>query len=317
VPGLRIAFWIRLCLLACLAGWLGTAQAHLVCVVSGDKTPAFLEASDSLTQELVRSGIARQDIEVLSVAEYLDGGQRTADNRLIVSLGTDAFRQVTARSGKTMVLAGLIPRIAFERVLQEANKRPPFQAAALYLDQPFGRQLDLLRLALPAVRRIGVVWGPESVTQQPLLNTALQARGLELSEGQVSEGTPLITALRSALNDAEVLLAVADGNVFNPSTVSNILLTSYRAKTAVMAFSPAYVKAGALLAVYSSATQAGAQLASMASHYLQSNSVPGNQYPSDFSISGNEYVARSLGISLDVKTLTERLRKLEKPEKRP
>lgn len=308
----RLVFWIRLGLLAGLACLLGTAQAHLVCVVSGDKAAAFQEASDSLIQELGRSGIARQDIEVLSVAQFLEGNQHMADNKLIVSLGTDAFRQVSAHSGKTLVLAGLIPRIAFERVLQEANKKTSGTAAALYLDQPFGRQLDLLRLALPAVRHIGVVWGPESITQQPLLGAALQARGLDVSEGLVGDNTPLITALRSALNDAEVLLAVADGNVFNPSTVSNILLTSYRAKTAVMAFSPAYVKAGALLAVYSSAAQAGAQLGNMASHFLQSGTVPSNQYPLDFSISGNEYVARSLGISLDVKALAERLHKLEK-----
>ena len=58
------------------------------------------------------------------------------------------------------------------------------------------------------------------------------------------------------------------------------------------------------------------ELAALASHFLQSNSLPGNQYPADFTLTGNDYVARSLGISLDTKTLSERLRRLEK-EKRP
>jgi len=308
---------LRALVLVGLGGLLGPAWALQVCVVSSDKGAAFQEAADSFVQEAVRVGVARQDIAVLSLAEYLDGDPRTADSRLLVSLGTDALRQLMLHNAKQVLIAGLIPRIAFERVLQESNRKNPSNVAALYLDQPFGRQLDALRLAMPTARRIGVLWGPESVTLQPLLTAALQSRAMEWSEGQVSDNQPLIGALRAALHEADVLLAVADGNVFNPSTVSNILLASYRAKTPVMGFSPAYVKAGALMSVHSTATQAGVQLASMASRFLQTNTLPANQYPLDFSLSGNDYVAHSLGISLDIKALSERLRKLEKQEKRP
>jgi ABC-type uncharacterized transport system substrate-binding protein len=172
-------------------------------------------------------------------------------------------------------------------------------------------------LVLPASRRIGVLWGPESLGQQGLLHTALQSRGIEASESLVAEGLPLIDALRGSLQGADALLAIADNQVYNSSTVANILLTSYRAKTPVLAFSPAYVKAGALLSVHSTATQAGIQVATMASHYLQTGNLPANQYPTDFTITTNEYVARSLGLSLDAKVLSERLRKLDRQEKRP
>ena len=308
----RLCALFRLWLLACLACLAGPALAHMVCVVSSDKTPAFQQATDSLVQELVRGGVARSEILLLSLAEFQEGGTHTQDMRLIITLGTDALRQVSLRNARTPLIAGLIPRLSYEHVLQESGKRNPASMAALYLDQPFGRQLDLLRLALPSVHRIGVLWGPESLTQQPLLLAALQGRGLELSEGVYSEGKSLISALRSALADADVLLAVADGTVYNPASVSNILLTSYRGHTPVMAFSPAYVKAGALLSVHSTAAQAGAQLAAMAGHWLQSNALPPSQYPTEYSISANEYVARSLGLTLDAATLSERLHKLEK-----
>lgn len=304
--------WIWLWLMACLSCLTDPARAHLVSVVSSDQTAAFQEATDSLVPELLRSGVARADIQLLSVAEYLEGGPHVTDAKLIITLGTDALRQVAQRNTRTPVLAGLIPRLSYERVLRESGKKISSHMAALYLDQPFGRQLDLLRLALPAVRRVGVLWGPESITQQPLLNAALQGRGMELSEGMYTEGQPLIAALRMALSDAEVLLAVADGAVYNPASVSNILLTSYRARTPVMAFSPTYVKAGALLSVHSTAAQAGAQLAAMGAHLLQTNSLPASQYPAEFNINANAYVARSLGLSLDVGALSERLRKLEK-----
>jgi ABC-type uncharacterized transport system substrate-binding protein len=308
----RLGLWLRLFVFAGLIGLLGPAHAVQVCVVSGDRNPTFQEAADSLIQDLVRGGVARQDITLLSTTELAELGQAGHDTRLIVTLGTDALRHVASRNPKAAVIAGLIPRIAFERVLQESTRKNPPPLAALYLDQPLGRQIDLLRLALPAARRIGVLWGPESILQQSQLNAALSARGMELSEGLVSDSTSLITALRSALNAADALLAVADGIAFNPSTASNILLTSYRAKIPVMAFSPAYVKAGALLSVHSAATQAGTQLAAMATQFLQTSTLPASQYPQEFSITVNDYVAHSLGLTLDAKVLTERLRRLEK-----
>lgn len=196
--------------------------------------------------------------------------------------------------------------------MSEANRKAPGNVAALYLDQPFARQLDLLHLALPLVRRVGVLWGPESVTQQPLLMAALQGRGLELSEGQYTEGQPLIGPLRAAMANTGVLLAVADASVYNPASVSNILLTSYRDKVPVLAFSPAYVKAGALLSVHTTAMQAGQRIAAMVGQYLQTGNLPASHYPPDFSVSVNAYVARSLGLSLDAEALSERLHKLEK-----
>lgn len=310
---LWLRLWLRLWLLAPgLCGLGGTALAHSVGVVSSDQTPAFQQATDSLVQELLRSGVARADIQLLSVADCAEGGQLCADQRLLVTLGVDALRQVTASNTRPAILAGLVPRMSYERVLQEAGKKNPSNMSALYLDQPFGRQLDLLHLALPAVRHIGVLWGPESASQQPLLSAALQGRGMEISEGLYAEGQTLISALRDALRAADVLLAVADSSTFNASTAANILLTSYRARTPVMAFSPAYVKAGALLSVHSTASQAGAQIAAMAAQFLQTNTLPACQYPRDFSISVNPYVARSLDLSLDAGLLSERLRKLEK-----
>jgi putative tryptophan/tyrosine transport system substrate-binding protein len=307
----RLLRTLRWCL-AGLACAMAPAWASPVCVVSSSKVAAFQETSDVLTQELTRNGVTRQDIQAVNGADSAEGSACLQDARVIVSLGTEALRQVLARNPKAAVFAGLIPRASFEQVVTEAGKKGAANVAALYLDQPLARQLDLLRLALPKARRVGVVWGPESVTQQGSMSAAMQQRGMEPVEGSLNEGSQLINALQAALQDADVLLAVADGAVYNSTTVSNILLTSYRAKTPVVAFSPAYVKAGALMAVHTTPAQAALQLAGMAAHYLQTGVLGGSQYPTDFSVSTNDYVARSLGLSLEAKPLTERLHKLEK-----
>jgi hypothetical protein len=305
----RLRAWCRLGLLLGWALVLLPAHACQVCVVTSEKAPAFQEAYDSLSQEMQRLGVARQDIALLSLSDYLEGGPAVQEARLLVTLGANALRQVATRNGKPLI-AGLIPRISYERVLAESGRKGA--TAALYLDQPFGRQLDLMRMVLPNLHRVGVLWGPESVSLQPLLNVALQNRGLELSEGVYGEGQSLIGALQLALHDADGLLAVADTTIYNANTVSNILLTSYRAKVPVQAFSPAYVKAGALVSVHSTASQIGTQMAGMAAQVLQGGSMPPNQYPADFTVTTNDYVARSLGMALDARALSDRLHRTDK-----
>jgi ABC-type uncharacterized transport system substrate-binding protein len=105
---------------------------------------------------------------------------------------------------------------------------------------------------------------------------------------------------------------MADPQVFNGNTLPNILLASYRARIPVMAFSPAYVKAGALLSLHSTPSQVGSQAGVVARSALQGAALPAPQYPTDFTVSVNDYVARSLGLGLDATTLSERLHSLEK-----
>ena len=109
-----------------------------------------------------------------------------------------------------------------------------------------------------------------------------------------------------------MLLALADPQIYNSSSIQNILLASFRAQVPMLAFSPAYVRAGALLAVYSSPAQIGQQAGVIARGALQCRALGLPQYPQDFQVSVNEHVARSLGLSLEPQALTERLRRLEK-----
>ena len=125
-------------------------------------------------------------------------------------------------------------------------------------------------------------------------------------------GASLGEATKRALEGSDALLAVADPAVFNSATVSNVLLASYRAKLGVYGFSPSYVKAGALVGVYSTPAQIGAHTADTVRSLLRGAAVPSGQYPAEFTVSVNEHVARSLGLSLDEASLTERLKRMER-----
>ena len=84
------------------------------------------------------------------------------------------------------------------------------------------------------------------------------------------------------------------------ATAYGVLLTSYRAKIPVVGFSEGLVKAGALLALYSSGRQQGKQGAEIANRILAGDGgLPAPQYPTYFTVRVNSSVARSLGIQME------------------
>nr|WP_315496211.1 ABC transporter substrate binding protein [uncultured Rhodoferax sp.] len=300
-----------------LVGWAlwgaGLALAAEVLVLSSERSPSYTDASQAAVSELVRLGVRRTDIALLYVPELTPGELgATQGAKVWITLGSDALARALAREGRPPVVSALIPRLGFERLLRESPGKTAAPVVAVYLDQPFGRQLDLMHHALPDVKRVGVLWGQESLLQQANLQAAAQARGVELVAGVVPTSTSLFTGLKTVLDGADVLLAVADPQVYNGATISNILLATYRARVPMVAFSPAYVKAGAMLAVYSTPRQIGVQAGALARTVLQGGAVPASQYPLEFSVAVNEHVARSLGMVLDEATLNERMHRMER-----
>lgn len=302
-----------LLLVACGACWsTGVAWAASITLVASESSPSYVAAAQALTLELERLGISRADVAYRTASDTgLSDANDTVAPRLYVSLGIGAFKHILGRDQRAPVIAMLLPRSGFERVFKDSGRKGAVAVSALYLDQPFGRQLDLIRLVLPEAKRVGVVWGQDSLPQQPALGLALQSRGLQEVSGFAGSSAAVYAGLRSALDDVDVLLAVADPQVYNSTTIANILLATYRGKVPVMAFSPSYVKAGALMSLHTTPEQMGAQAALMVRTALQSTALPAPQYPMEFSVSVNEHVARSLGLTLEASYLTERLRKLE------
>ena len=299
-------------LLVCLLLWaVGSAHATtLVVIVSSERSPAYVEAAEALVSELERQGVSRFEMRQQTTLEFQKDGAGTP--RLLVALGALAAQTVAKTDPRYPVLCALLPRTSYESVLQENGQRSSAQFSALYLDQPLSRQLELIRLALPAAKNVGVLWGQESKSKESVLKALAATKQLTLVEGRVSGDGLLFPQLKKVLADADVLLAQADQQVFNPQTIQNILLASFRAQVPMVGFSPAYVRAGALIAVFSTPEQIGRQSAALAKDVLQGKGLPATPlYPSSFSVMVNDHVARSLGLSLEASALTARLKSAE------
>lgn len=301
---------LRLFLLALCAALLAgaaPARAAQVALVLSEEGGAFSEAAEAVSSELRSAGHRIQAITTPLRAE--DGAVLNA-SALIVTFGTRAAQIIAGLAPRSLVLHTLLPRSAYERLPQRTEDAR--RTSAVFIDQPANRQIELLRLALPDWSRVALIVGRESSELGARLQANARERRLRPVLEQVSDEIDLYPTLQRVLAEPTILLAIPDAALYNNRTISNILLTAYHHRSPVVGFSPAYVKAGALLALYSTPAQIGQQAGEIARHGLAGGSLPAASAPRYFHVGTNPYVARSLGINLeDANTLRERLERWE------
>jgi putative ABC transport system substrate-binding protein len=283
-----------------------------VVMVSSDSTAAYMEATQALISELGNNGVSPSDIRRLSLSDWTAAAVKPASSKLYVALGTQATAALAVTPLLAPVLAVLVPRASFEGVLAGGGRKASSNFTAIYLDQPLARQLALVRLALPKARRIGVLWGPDSWGKAPTFRTAAQANGFSVNEVGLDGRFNVFPDLQQVLNGSDVFFALADPMVFNSNSIQNILLTTFRAQVPLVAFSPAYVRAGALFALHTTPEQAGKQAAAQVLEALRGQLLPERPVePNDFEVAVNDHVARVFGLSLDARALRQALRRAE------
>lgn len=311
-----------LALALALISWIGLSAAWAntgIAVLTSGRGEAYAEVLGALTAELSKTTSPRVVVGTAGVdriEDLLAGAGQTAGTGaiLIVTVGAQATQLVLEHADlRTPVLATLLPRATFEALQRSARTPHGRRASAVFLDQPFARQFDLIRIALPRAARIGVVTSVEGSREAERLRALAESRQLTLRIETVERETELYPALERALADSEALLAIPDARVINPATAHNLLLTSFRFRVPVVGYSAAYVRAGALLAVYSSPAQIGAETGELARAALRGIQPGPPKHPRYFSIAVNQQVARSLGLAIDEEaTLRERLQRLER-----
>ena len=293
--------------LVCLIMASGPALAARVAVVLSDDSAPYQEVYQVI-------GAYLDDTPHVASRVYAEGLSASALNeaRLLVAVGVRAAESLAALPLRTPVLAVLVPRAWYEKTgrtrLSDSGRRA---ASAIYLDQPFERQGQLIRLAFPEVQRVGVLLGAEQAGLVGELDEAMRAQRLSLVHGSLDGEERLIPPLETVLSGADVLLAVPDPLVFNRNTAQSLFLTSYRYRVPVLGYSRSLTRAGALLSLHSSPAQIGRQTAEWVSDMLTGGPprLPPPAYPAYFSISINEQVARSLGFALPPEAeLEKRLR---------
>lgn len=271
-----------------------------VTVVLSDEGGAYAEIVEKMRATLSQGSTAKLEVRVVSLRS-LRGGEtlRAIAGQVLVAVGVDAMDAVEKSKLPQPVLNVLVPRAAFEKVARQGGRLgDPRVFSAIYLDQPWSRQFALIRQALSGRTRVGILLGANSAELEPLLRAEAKAAGLVAVIEKTNDADPL-PELKQLLGNCDVVLAVPDQSIYNRSTIQNILLTTYRHQVPLIGFSPSYVKAGAIVAVYSVPAQIGLQAAEIIQKMSLERHLPPPQFPRYYSVGVNVQVARSLGLAVD------------------
>jgi len=278
---------------AVFSGAANLAVAASLSVVLSDDSEPYQEAYESIRARLEGQGhhVSRVYSDRLD-SRVLD------DERLVVAVGVHAAESLIPLASRPPVLAILVPRDWYLKTGRPALTEGGRQtASAIYIDQPFERQAQLIHQAFPDIKRVGLILGVKQAALLDEVETAMRGQGLTLIRETISTQRALISTLEKVLSSSDVLLALPDPEAFNRTTAQSIFLTSYRYRDPVLGYSRSLTRAGALLSLHSSPAQVGRQAAEWIASALQDSPVrlPAASHPAYFSVSVNDQVARSLG----------------------
>jgi ABC-type uncharacterized transport system substrate-binding protein len=268
-----------------------------VTIVLSAETPSNQEFVDQFKAEMANDKHInlRINVIVMSDTEHLVIAE---NSELVIALGVKALEASSKLKHTTPVLGIFTPLPSYNSLLLK-SRRDLGNFSAIVLDQPYSRQISLIKLVLPEARRLGVLLGPTSSQYAEFVKEEGEESNYSVLEESVAQDAELIPKLKRLLETTDALVAIPDPTIFNRETAQPILLTSYRHLKPIFGYSQSYVRAGALAAVYSSTTQLAKQAAEIAIRSQQApNELPPPQAPKYFSVIVNYQVARSLNIPL-------------------
>ncbi|WP_130907414.1 MULTISPECIES: ABC transporter substrate binding protein [unclassified Pseudomonas] len=273
-----------LCLV--VSGWLGSLSANAADILlTGAEDSSGVQSFVQALRELRPA----DNVRFQPLATLPAPGKLPVDIRLILlDLPSLDWRLQDSQGPPTLVL-----RISRLQARQHLGDAVPAQLSLLWSDPPADRQMRLIQILLPQVKRIGVLYDSHSEFLLKELRQAARPLGLEV----VSErwdNTQDSRPLQTLLNKSDVLLGLDDPDLYNSKTAKNLLLSSYARQLALIGPNAGFVKAGSLASSYSDQNDWLAMLDQLLDQ--PPAAWPRTYYPHRFKVSSNPQVARSLGI---------------------
>lgn len=285
---------VWLSVIACLPA----QSAQSVTLLLSEPTGIYREAAQALQRELTPLDVPG-GMHWRHVDEQPD---LTGDaNALIVTLGVRALKYALDAPGSGPMLALLVPSLTYEKLIADRSQASRRRVvSALFLDQPYARQLQLIRLALPDARRVGVLVGPATAGQADALRKAGRESGLELHVRGIDNQQMLFAGLIELAREVDVLLLLPDPLVVSGETLRALFLLSYQLRLPILAYASALVQAGAPLGLYATPTQLGSEAGKWIREMLLEKGANKamTRFPELYTVEINRNVARTLELPL-------------------
>lgn len=305
-----------------------SAWCFLLCLITG-LAPLSANANQTNTPiiiafqkaEIFNQPLIEQIEQQLSVAGYqtvrytpehgTDEKPKLHNQQLIIAIGSKTTQLLLESQLQNPLLSVLMPRHLVDSLQALYPEKKNW--SNLLIDQPMERHFHLITSILGKHQQTGILLGPYTDTMETSLKQAASKTDHRIITQHISDTDQLTSSLKVLNNRSDVLLTLPDPVVFNRNTIRGILLSSYRNRLPIIGFSQAYVKAGAIAAVYSQPGQISKQTVKIVNNFLQNNIFQKkNYYPEEFSVALNNKVAHSLGIRLETSSvIIDKIKKAE------
>lgn len=284
-------------------GYAGARE--LIAVIKTRDAEPYDLAVAGLRRALAERGMNAQ-VEEFFVGDDFQGRDekilelRRRKPQLFVTLGSAATERVSKVIKDTPVLfcMALNPLASgFIRSMTTSGNN----LAGASLDIPPQIQFDAIRALVPNAKKIGVIYNPqetEVIVQQA--RRSAREMGLELVTVPIPSSDKVPDALRSLDKTVDALWSVADGTTFTPASMEFLFLHTLRNKLPFMGLSPAFVKAGALLAFAIDYQDVGAQCGGLAAKLI-GGEIPASlpiTTPQKLTLHINLKTAETLGLKI-------------------
>lgn len=291
---------ISILMLLLVATQICFAERKNILVVKSSDKLIYSQLVDSFKNSTFReSNFQANIVEIESTdPELKDKLNASKKTDLVITIGANATKFVIAVAPNTPVYSTLVPKQTYENILKSNSVHNNSRFSAIFLDQPPGRYMDLLKHLLPRHKSVGILAGPVVQTYLSTLNNEATARNLALNTQKINNTENVSDKAKSVIKNIDALLALPDPLIYNKQNAKWLLYMSYRQKIPVIAYSNSFVKAGALSAIFSTPEQIGYQLGEIILNHFDGTPLNKSVFPKYYTTTINSSVARSLEIEI-------------------
>ncbi len=268
-----------------------TQKHHVFIIYSPDNTQ-HSEIIQKLSENLK---LKRSDINISEVTPEEKIKTVNSKTDLIIGIGNAGMQSADKHYPKTKKLF-----ISTDPDKYKLDKNKNKYDAILYMAQPYCRQIRFIKLINKNWKTIGLLNSQEKLIDTNTIQQCAKKHHLETYIAKTTTNEDLKINIKDVLKHSDILLALPDKNIYNSQSVKNILLTSYRYRKPVIAFSESFVTAGALASIFSNTEQISNSASDLVEQYFKSGKKfkKSVNYPQEFDIKINRQVFRALDLSI-------------------
>ncbi|MFN7999257.1 MAG: ABC transporter substrate binding protein [Bryobacteraceae bacterium] len=274
----------------------GSGQAKQVTVIFPSTVEPCAEAADALKFGLSSSSVDLQLLDLNNATFAAAVNQAMTHNpSVIVGVGSDAVRAMLTRTTAARTVSTMT--LETDRI---ASLPAAHAHAAVYLDIPVRSLVTEVRKLFPARARIGIIRNPNRglVATAQMHSPGTDPNLVEIAECRAPE--ELLPAFLGLRKKVDFVICLPDGTLYNGATARPLIMASLENRLPIVGFSPAFLRAGAAIAIYPDYRGVGLQTADVVRRCLEPGDCNCSENAKKLTVAVNAKVLRLLGVDFNL-----------------